>query len=523
MDNKLTFLIAVSPTLLACNQQRNASNAQEADKVPNVIFIVADDLGYGDLSCYGARSIQTPHVDSLAASGIRFTDAHAVASTSTPSRYSLFTGHYSWRRNDTGIATGDAGMVIRPEQTTIADIFKAAGYATGAVGKWHLGMGDKSGTQDWNGEVTPGPADLGFDYSCLMAATGDRVPCVWMENQRVMNYDASAPISVSYQKPFEGEPLGKDHPELLTKLKPSHGHDMAIVNGISRIGYMKGGGKALWMDENIADTIAAKTVRFIDEHNQKPFFLYVGTNDIHVPRYPHERFRDKSGMGYRGDAILQFDWTVGRIMEALDRNGLRENTLVILTSDNGPVVDDGYKDQSVEQLGDHRPAGALRGGKYSNFEAGTRVPFIVSWPESVKPDVSNLLFSHIDLFASMEELTGQDLGEAAGPDSRNHLQALLGKASAGRDYIIEASQSLSISDGTYKYIEPNNGPAYNKLVSIELGNSKEDQLYNLKEQIGETQNIAAQHPDIVDKFKQILKEEKQKGSPNYWEKEETAQ
>lgn len=519
MDNKLTFLIALSPTLFACCQQRNNSAAKEAEKAPNVIFIVADDLGYGDLSCYGAQRICTPHVDSLAASGIRFTDAHAVASTSTPSRYSLFTGHYSWRRNDTGIATGDAGMVIRPEQTTIADIFKAAGYETGAVGKWHLGMGDKSGTQDWNGKVTPGPSDLGFDYSCLMAATGDRVPCVWMENQRVMNYDASAPIFVSYQKPFEGEPLGKDHPELLTKLKPSHGHDMAIVNGISRIGYMKGGGKALWMDENIADTIAAKAIRFIDEHNEKPFFLYVGTNDIHVPRYPHDRFRDKSGMGYRGDAILQFDWTVGQIMEALDRNGIRENTLVILTSDNGPVVDDGYKDQSVEQLGDHRPAGALRGGKYSNFEAGTRVPFIVSWPKSVKPDVSNLLFSHIDLFASMEELVGQDMGESAGPDSQNRLQALLGKDSTGRDYIIEASQSLSISDGTYKYIEPNNGPAYNKAVNIELGNSKEDQLYNLKEHIGEKQNIAMQYPDIVDKFKQILKEERLKGSPNYWEKE----
>ena len=511
MDNKLTFLIAVSPTLLACNQQRNASNAQEADKVPNVIFIVADDLGYGDLSCYGARSIQTPHVDSLAASGIRFTDAHAVASTSTPSRYSLFTGHYSWRRNDTGIATGDAGMVIRPEQTTIADIFKAAGYATGAVGKWHLGMGDKSGTQDWNGEVTPGPADLGFDYSCLMAATGDRVPCVWMENQRVMNYDASAPISVSYQKPFEGEPLGKDHPELLTKLKPSHGHDMAIVNGISRIGYMKGGGKALWMDENIADTIAAKAVRFIDEHNQKPFFLYVGTNDIHVPRYPHERFRDKSGMGYRGDAILQFDWTVGKIMETLKKQGIAENTLVILTSDNGPVVDDGYADQAVELLGEHRPWGDLRGGKYSIFEAGTRVPFIVNWPAQVKPGTSSALVSHIDLLASMAALVGNQQADSLPTDSRNQLPALLGKDTKGREYVVECSQTLSVSDGQWKYIEPCRYRAYMPLTRTETGYSKEPQLYNLREDLGEKRNVASQNPEIVEMLRKLLEAEKAKG------------
>lgn len=167
---------------------------------------MADDLGYGDLGCYGAKCVSTPQVDLLATNGLRFTDAHAIASTSTPSRYGLFTGHYAWRRKDTHVATGDAGMIIRPEQLTVADVFKAAGYQTGAIGKWHLGMGDKTGTQDWNGIVTPGPSDLGFDYSYLMAATGDRVPCVWMENQRVANYDPSAPIFVSYKKPFEGEP-----------------------------------------------------------------------------------------------------------------------------------------------------------------------------------------------------------------------------------------------------------------------------------------------------------------------------
>lgn len=514
MKTKLLVGLGVSTSLLsACG-----SKQQEEVKQPNVIFIVADDLGYGDLSCYGAKRIQTPNVDRLAAEGLRFTDAHAVASTSTPSRYSLFTGHYSWRRNDTGIATGDAGMVIRPEQTTVADIFKAAGYTTGAVGKWHLGLGDKAGTQDWNGFVSPGPQDLGFDYSYLMAATGDRVPCVWMENQRVANYDPEAPIAVSYKTPFPGEPLGKDHPEMLTKLKPSpnHGHDMAIVNGISRIGYMKGGGKALWEDENIADTIAAKAVQFIERQKEKPFFLYVGTNDVHVPRYPHERFRDKSGMGYRGDAILQFDWTVGMIVEALEKAGILDNTLIVLTSDNGPVVDDGYADKAVELLGDHRPWGEFRGGKYSNFEAGTRVPFIVHWPAVVKPGISDALFSHIDMFGSMEKLIGQDMGEAAGMDSQNYLPTLTGEDKKGRDYVIEASGSLSISDGEWKYITPNKGPAYNKLTNTELGNSEDEQLYNLHEDVGEKQNVAEKYPDKVKEMKQILEREKQKGFREKW-------
>lgn len=514
MKTKLLVGLGVSTSLLsACG-----SKQQEEVKQPNVIFIVADDLGYGDLSCYGAKRVQTPNVDRLSAEGLRFTDAHAVASTSTPSRYSLFTGHYSWRRNDTGIATGDAGMVIRPEQTTVADIFKAAGYTTGAVGKWHLGLGDKAGTQDWNGFVSPGPQDLGFDYSYLMAATGDRVPCVWMENQRVANYDPEAPIQVSYKTPFPGEPLGKDHPEMLTKLKPSpnHGHNMAIVNGISRIGYMKGGGKALWKDENIADTIAIKAVQFIERQRKNPFFLYVGTNDIHVPRYPHERFRDKSGMGYRGDAILQFDWTVGRIVEALEKAGILDNTLIVLTSDNGPVVDDGYADRAVELLGDHRPWGEFRGGKYSNFEAGTRVPFIVHWPAVVKPGISDALFSHIDMFGSMEKLTGQDMGETAGIDSQDYLAILTGEDKKGRDYVIESSGSLSISDGEWKYITPNKGPAYNKLTNTELGNSTDDQLYNLSEDVGEKQNVAEKYPDKVKEMKRILEQEKQKGFREKW-------
>ena len=299
---------------------------------------------------------------------------------------------------------------------------------------------------------------------------------------------------------------------MLTKLKPSpnHGHNQAIVNGISRIGYMKGGKQALWEDENIADSITVKAARFIEKNKETPFFLYVGTNDAHVPRWPHPRFVGKSGMGPRGDALLQFDWTVGEIMAALEKAGIAENTLIVLSSDNGPVVDDGYADQAVELLGDHKPWGAFRGGKYSSFEAGTRVPFIVSWPAEVKPGVSDALVSQVDLYASMAGLMGKTLENGAGPDSRNQLEAFLGKDNKGRDYIIEQAGSLSVSDGEWKYIAPSKGAAYNKLTNTELGNNKEAQLYNLKQDIGEKKNLAAEHPEIVAKLKAILEKEKAK-------------
>lgn len=499
--------------LVACSgNTKKATEEAVAKTQPNVIIILADDIGYGDLGFNGEKTIQTPNADRLASQGIRFTDAHAVAATSTPSRYSLLTGQYAWRRNDTGIATGDAGMVIRPEQTTLADLFHDSGYTTGAVGKWHLGLGDKAGSQDWNGFITPGPKDIGFDYSYIMAATGDRVPCVYVENQRIANLDPNDPIEVSYKEPFPDEPLGKDHPELLTVLKPSlnHGHDMAIVNGISRIGYMKGGKSALWVDENIADSITNKAVRFIENNKDNPFFLYFATNDIHVPRVPHPRFVGSTSMGARGDAIMEFDWSVGQILETLDRLGLTENTLIILTSDNGPVVDDGYADKAVELLGDHRPWGDFRGGKYSCFEAGTRIPFIVSWPAQIKPAVSDALVSQIDLFASFAGLLDQSIPENVAPDSRNQLDVLTGKTSQGRDYIIEQAGSLSVSTADWKYISPNDGSPYNALTNTELGNNKDPQLYNLKQDIGEKINLAAQEPEKLAELKAILEKESSK-------------
>jgi len=235
------------------------SGCSQEKKVPapNIILIYADDLGYGDVSCYGANAVSTPNIDLLAFRGLRFTNAYCTSATSTPSRYSLLTGEYAWRKSGTGVARGNASAIIDPGRTTMASVLRNAGYTTGAVGKWHLGLGPASGA-DWNGDITNGPLDIGFSYNYILPATGDRVPCVYVENRRVVGLEESDPIEVNYDEKIPGMPTGKENPELL-KMVPSHGHDMTIVNGISRIGWMSGGKNALWVDENIADTL---TVHF---------------------------------------------------------------------------------------------------------------------------------------------------------------------------------------------------------------------------------------------------------------------
>ncbi len=486
-----------------------ASKAASKQTKPNIVLIYADDIGYGDLSCYGYSKVQTPNVDKLAAEGIRFTDSHCGAATSTPSRYALLTGQYAWRKEGTGIAAGDAALIIKPEQHTMPRMMQSMGYKTGAVGKWHLGLGNETGKQNWNGLITPGLKELGFDYSYIMAATGDRTPCVFMENGRVVNLDPNDPISVSYIKNFEGEPTGKDNPELL-RMHPSHGHDQAIVNGISRIGFMKGGKSALWKDENIADSITAKALGFIETNKNHPFFLYFGTQDVHVPRVPHPRFVGKSGLGPRGDAILEFDWIVGQVMDKLKKLNLEENTLVILSSDNGPVIDDGYQDQAVELLGAHKPWGPFRGGKYSSFEAGTHIPQIVHWPAKVKPAVSTALVSQLDWYASFAAITGYKLKQSEAPDSDNGLKALTGKDKKGRKYVVKQNiyNVLSIISDGWKYIEPSKFARMNKDTNTELGNLNVAQLYNLKSDPGETINVAEENPKIVAKLKSLLEKVK---------------
>ena len=491
--------------LLACR----VATAQETEH-PNIVLIYVDDLGYGDVSSYGATEIQTPAIDRLADEGLRFTRAHAPSATCTPSRFALLTGMYAWRQQGTGIARGNASLIIDPERTTLADVLKTAGYSTAVIGKWHLGLGPEDGA-DWNGEIKPGPLELGFDEAFLIPATGDRVPTVYVENHRVVRLDPDDPIAVSFDGPIGDEPTGRENPELL-KMHPSHGHDQTIVNGISRIGYMTGGQVARWVDENMADTVTTRAIDFIEQHVQhqadEPFFLFFSTHDIHVPRVPHPRYEGGSGMGPRGDALLQLDGSVAELLETLDRLELTENTLVMFTSDNGPVVDDGYEDQAVELLGNHTPSGPWRGGKYSAFEAGTRVPFIVRWPAQIEPGTSDALLSQVDLMASLATLTDVTLADTVAPDSHDLHDTLLGTSAEGRDHLVAhaASGTLSLIKGSWKYIEPSDRPAFNARTQIELGNAPQPQLYNLEEDPGEQDNLAQEHPEVVEELSALLEQ-----------------
>ena len=460
----------------------------------NVVIIYADDLGYGDVGCYGAKRVATPNIDRLAREGLRFTSGYATSGTCTPSRFALMSGEYPWRRDGTGVLPGDAALVVDLGRATLPSLMKRAGYATGAVGKWHLGLGARGATIDWNQPIAPGPREVGFDYSFIMAATADRVPCVYLENQRVVGLDPKDPLRVDYEKPFPGEPTGvSDRAKL--KLDWSHGHNMGVVNGIGRIGYYTGGRAAQWVDEDMADTFTKHAVDFITREKNHPFFLYFAPHDIHVPRVPHPRFVGKTEMGARGDAIVQLDWEVGEVLATLERHGLARDTLVILSSDNGPVIDDGYQDGAVTRLGDLHPAAQFRGGKYSRFEAGTRVPFIVRWPARVKPGVSDALVSHLDFLASFAALTGQTLAERDAPDSLDGTAALLGESPRGRDYVVEHAGRLALREGNWKYIAPApQGVAIQKNTNTETANLPAPQLYDLSTDAGEKNNLATTEP-----------------------------
>lgn len=471
---------------------------------PNVVLIYADDLGYGDVGCYGARCVETPSVDRLAREGLRFTDAHSSSATCTPSRYALLTGEYPWRKKGTGVLPGDARLIIEPGRPTLASMLKQAGYATGVVGKWHLGLGGAD--LGWNGEIKPGPLEIGFDECFLIPATGDRVPTVYVENHRVAGLDPADPIRVDYEKPVGDEPTGRDRPELL-KQKLTHGHDMTIVNGISRIGYMSGGKAARWVDEDMADVITGKAVDFIEQHKGGPFFLYFATHDVHVPRAPHARFVGKSDCGCRGDVIEEFDWSVGEVLKALDERGLAENTLVIVTSDNGPIVDDGYDDGAIEALGDHDPSGPLRGNKYSLYEAGTRVPFVARWPGRIKAGTtSDALLCQIDLPATLSALTGIESPAGTFPDSENYLPALLGEEEQGRELLVEHAGGLALRNGLWKYIPaaPNRNPNGGRARPFE-GPGPAAELYDLTDDLGERHNLASKDPQLVEDLDAILR------------------
>ena len=467
-----------------------------AQPKPNIIIIYGDDVGFGDLQCYGGSRVQMPNVDRLAKEGLRFVNGYATSATCTPSRFSILTGEYAFRQHGTGVLPGNAPLIIQPGTLTTPAILQRAGYVTAAIGKWHLGLGTAKRELDWNGDIQPGPLEVGFDHCFIIPATPDRVPCVYVQDHHVFNLDPSDPIQVSYRKPLPGEVTYKtvDHGTL--KMTSSAGHANAVINGIGRIGYMTGGKAALWQDDEIEEVLAKQAVDFIEKEKDHPFFLYYASHDIHVPRVPNERFVGKTGMGPRGDELAEFDWAVGQILHTLDRLKLTDNTLVILSSDNGPVLDDGYNDGANQKLGDHKPAGPLRAGKYSIFDGGTRVPFIVRWPGKVTPGVSPALVSQVDLAASFAALTGQRLGSGDCPDSQDVLPALLGQSPTGRHSLVEydQAQEKALRAGDWKYILP--GPTCDGLgpwtgVKIPAPGF----LFDLANDPGEKTNLATAHPD----------------------------
>lgn len=463
-----------------------------------------DDLGFGDVSSYGAKELKTPNIDFLANNGVRFTNGYATSSTCTPSRYGLLTGVYPWRNKQAKILPGTAPLIIDTKQQTIPSVLKTAGYETATIGKWHLGLGN--GQVNWNEHISPGPNEVGFDYSYILAATQDRVPTVYIQDGEVVNLDKNDPIQVDYDKNFEGEPTGVDNPELL-KMKWHHGHNNSIVNGIPRIGFMKGGESAKWIDEDMADNFLCRVKDYVKSKRDKPFFLYYALQQPHVPRTPHRRFVGSSGMGPRGDAIIEADWMIGEFMKTLEEEGLVENTLIILSSDNGPVLNDGYYDDAVEKLGTHTPAGNLRGGKYSLFDAGTHLPFISYWKGKITPKVSDAMICQLDLLNSLAALTG---AEAKKEDGLNLLSVLLGESDTGREtLIVEATSRTALRHGDWAMIPPYQGAKINKQVDIELGNDAEYQLYNLKDDPAQNNNLAGSMPEKLVELKKIFANERE--------------
>mgnify|MGYP000687010978 CR=1 FL=1 len=490
----MTFKNLISSTIIFFLLGVNSIVFSQKEK-PNIVIIYVDDLGFGDIGVNGAVGVKTPNIDTLAKNGVNFTDAHCAAATCTPSRYSLLTGSYAFR-NNAAILEGDAPLIIDTKKETLPKMLKKAGYTTGVVGKWHLGLGQ--GKIDWNKRIPLGPKEVGFDYSFLIPATGDRVPCVFLENQKVVGLDVNDPLTVSYGARIEGYPWGFKHPELLKQHTDPY-HQGAVINGISRIGYMKGGKNALWVDEDFPFVLTKTANGFIEDNKEKPFFLYFSLHDIHQPRIANIKFVEKSSMGPRGDVIAQMDWCVGQITKTLKKANLLENTLIIFTSDNGPILDDGYLDYARELVGDHKPGGKYRGSKYSIYEAGTRMPTIVHWPKEVEPGTSSALLSQVDLYKSLACLVDQKVAKNAAPDSKDYLKAWLGKSNRGRKFLLEEAYTYGLRMGKWKYIKPKDKPVPNWIVQkfVDPGFRKEVQLFNLEEDPSEKNNIYKSHPEIV--------------------------
>ncbi|MEM7699585.1 MAG: arylsulfatase [Verrucomicrobiota bacterium] len=489
----------------------SAGFANDNEGPPNIIVIFADDLGYGDLSCYGAELIKTPNIDRLASEGRHFTDAHTPSPVCSPSRYCLLTGKYAFRNGFYSPVFLRAGLQIEQEQTTIPALLGRAGYASACIGKWHLGFGKK--TPDWNGELKPGPLEVGFDYYFGVPVVNSHPPFVWVENHRVVGLVEEDPLV------YGREAVTEAFPEKL---------DLDMIGGAEAA-------HALYQDRDVAETLTEKSIEWIEENQDRPFFLYLSTTHIHHPFTPAERFLGTSEAGVYGDFVHELDWMVGEIMTSLEERELSENTLILFTSDNGGMFNSGG--QEAWKLG-HRPNGPLLGFKFGAWEGGHRVPFIARWPGQIPPgSTSDELISTIDLLATFAAIAGVALKNIEGPDSFNILPALIGEPQQPiRDHLIISPMKHRIAGlrfGDWLFINGRGSGGYDNKrdteyvrggpgafllteqsnSDIEGGEFRPDappaQLYNLEEDLSQTTNLFESNPEQVKRMRALLRRHRQ--------------
>jgi len=496
--NRRDFLkavgVCIASSIPGCaSGKQRLKEKTPAQKQPNIIFIMADDLGYGDFGCYNKDSkIPTPNVDRFASQSVSFTDAHSPSAVCSPTRYGVLTGRYSWRtRLKRNVLSGYSQPLISREQITAAELLKRHGYRTACIGKWHLGIGwqSKDGGAinsprdaervDFNKPVTDGPKEHGFDYSFITAAcsTVDS-PYVFIENGKCT-----------------AEPTGT-----MARKGP-------VVTTGSRPGPMVPG----WSNENVDPTYVEKTREFLKRHKEtddnNPFFIYLPLSAPHAPWLPPDFVKEQSTTGARGDMVVLVDWCVGRVLDTLDRLKLAGNTLIIVTSDNGPRI--GKKG--------HASSGDWRGYKSHIWEGGHRIPFIARWPGRIKPGTaSDEVICLTDLIATCSAIVGTKLPEDAGQDSYNILPALLGEKSNKpiRDAIVHHScfGVFSIRQGHWKLILGTKSSG----GWVEPGGSgpKEGspgQLYNLADDPYEENDLWDKHPDIVERLTRLLEKYQKQG------------
>ena len=482
---------AASLLLAGCTGAVKTSASKTAADRPNIIFIMADDMGYGDLGCYNKESkIPTPNMDKLAAEGIRFTDAHSPSAVCTPTRYGVLTGRYCWRSRLTrGVLGGYSPFLIDTERITISSLLKQHSYATACFGKWHLGLGSNKKT-DYTKPLVPGPNSLGFDYFFGIPASLDMSPYCYIENDRPVE-QPTLPIAA-----------GK-----------------ASEDGWWRQGLVAPGFKHV----EVLPKLTRKAVQYIDEHAEKspgkPFFMYFPLPAPHCPIAPADFVKGRSKAGGYGDFVVEVDWTVGEVVKALRRNGLTRNTLIMVSSDNGSpgrtkVKRDPY---SIVEIYGHNPSGKLRGIKADIWDGGHREPFIARWPAEITPgSTSDEIICLTDLLATCAAVVGADLPDNAGEDSFNILPALLGRKldKPIREAIVHHSGSgmFSIRQGNWKLIlgRGSGGFSTPKNIKPKPGEPK-GQLYNLKDDFAESENLWAEHPQVVENLTKLLEKYKQQG------------